>query len=141
MREQAEEFDPVLGPVGLAFRAMMAAFERDAGVGASKSYFLRLIGREDGITQAEVCRRFGADRSRVTRVAQSLEKEGLVVRERGGDDRRTVRLHLTDKGRDVVEGFPKGHDVFRQRIEEALSREEARELKRLLDKLIDKMSY
>jgi DNA-binding MarR family transcriptional regulator len=96
---------------------------------------------EDGITQTEVCRRFGEDRSWVTRVAQSLEREGLVLRERDPDDGRAVRLRLTDKGRALIVGFPEGYGIFRRRIEWALSEEEARELWHLLDNLIEAMNY
>jgi MarR family transcriptional regulator, organic hydroperoxide resistance regulator len=141
VRQEAEEFDPVLGPLGLAFRAMMGAFEHDTGVGASKSYFLRLIAREDGLSQGEVCRRFGVDPSRVTRVVQSLEGEGLVSRERSPDDNRVVLLHLTEKGRNFVEGFPESHKGFERRVAEALSDEEIKQLRRLLNKLVDAMQY
>jgi DNA-binding MarR family transcriptional regulator len=52
-----------------------------------------------------------------------------------------VLLHLTEKGRNFVEGFPEKHKGFERRVAEALSEEEAKELRRLLDKLVDAMRY
>ena len=42
----------------------------------------------------------------VTYVMDRLEAQGLVVRERSGDDRRVVRAHLTSKGRSRWVIFP-----------------------------------
>jgi MarR family transcriptional regulator, 2-MHQ and catechol-resistance regulon repressor len=44
----------------------------------------------------------------VTVVVSNLEKRGLVERERQADDRRMIRIHLTEQGRKLIECvFPK----------------------------------
>jgi MarR family 2-MHQ and catechol resistance regulon transcriptional repressor len=46
-------------------------------------------------------------KSNVVAVIDKLEKQGLVKRQRSTDDRRCVFVHLTEKGRDLIqELFP-----------------------------------
>jgi MarR family transcriptional regulator, 2-MHQ and catechol-resistance regulon repressor len=71
----------------------------------------------------------------VTVVVDNLEKHGLVRRERQADDRRMVEIHLTPKGRKLIE------QVFPRHVQEVvrefsvLSAEEQEELRRLCRKL------
>lgn len=46
------------------------------------------------------------DAGAMTRLLDRLEAKGLLERERSQDDRRVVRLKLTDAGRDVVRHIP-----------------------------------
>jgi MarR family 2-MHQ and catechol resistance regulon transcriptional repressor len=71
----------------------------------------------------------------VTYVMDRLETQGLVVRERSGDDRRVVRAHLTTKGRATIEGVFPGHVGFVQGLVQGLGSEERDELRVLLKKL------
>ena len=133
------EFDAVLTPLGLAFRAMLRAFERDTGLGAPRWFVLKMLAEEDGLSQGAICQRFDQDPSRVTRLAQALEADGLVRRERGPADNRVVRLYLTDEGRALVREFPGKHERFEHRVRLAMSDEEIQELRRLLGSLTDAM--
>lgn len=45
----------------------------------------------------------------MTLVVDQLEKRGLVRRERAGEDRRTVRVHLTDAGQSLVANLFPSH--------------------------------
>jgi len=71
----------------------------------------------------------------VTYVMDRLETQGMVVRERSGDDRRVVRAHLTTRGRDTIEGVFPGHVGFVRGLVEGLEPDECDELRRLLKKL------
>jgi DNA-binding MarR family transcriptional regulator len=122
----------VLVPLGRAFRGAIKAFERDTGVGAPRWFLLEMIAGEEGLSQGDVCRRFEQDPSRITRLAQALEADGLVRRERDGEDSRVVRLYLTDEGRGLVGTFPGRREAFERRVERAMSEGELRELRRLL---------
>jgi MarR family transcriptional regulator, organic hydroperoxide resistance regulator len=135
----AEEEDLALVPVGLAFRSMLRAFERDTGVGAPRWFLLSMVAEKDGLSQGEVCRRFEQDPSRVTRLAQGLENDGLIRRERGPGDNRVVRMYLTEAGRELVREFPKRLVRFERRVSRAISGEELGELRRLLGVLTEAM--
>lgn len=71
----------------------------------------------------------------VTYVMDRLEAQGLVARERSGDDRRVVRAHLTSKGRATIEGVFPGHIGFVKGLVQALESEERDALRGLLKKL------
>ncbi len=71
----------------------------------------------------------------VTYVMDRLEAQGLVVRERSGDDRRVVRAHLTSKGRDTIAGVFPGHVGFVNGLVDGLDPEERQNLRELLKKL------
>lgn len=53
----------------------------------------------------DICVQLRHDSGAVTRVIDQLEARGLVQRERSLDDRREVKLHLTDAGRKMVESL------------------------------------
>lgn len=55
-----------------------------------------------GTTCAEIARDIGYDKGAMTRLVDTLESNGLVTRERGTEDRRVVRLALTDDGTAVA---------------------------------------
>lgn len=71
----------------------------------------------------------------VTVVVDNLEKHGWVRRERLADDRRMVRIHLTEQGRELIECvFPK-HVGAVVREMSTLAPEEQEELRQLCRKL------
>jgi DNA-binding MarR family transcriptional regulator len=57
-------------------------------------------------TAADIAREYGIDASAVTRLIDRLEKRGLLSRVRSEEDRRVVRLELTDDGRATAEKIP-----------------------------------
>ena len=71
----------------------------------------------------------------VTYVMDRLEAQGMVVRERSGDDRRVVRAHLTTKGRDTIQSVFPGHVGFVRDLVQGLEAGEKDTLRTLLKKL------
>src|SRR5882724_12232096 len=78
--------------------ATAAAFSRH-GVHEGQQFILRQLWAEDGQTPGEIARRLGLATPTVTRAATRMEAAGLLRREPHPDDRRMVRLRLTDRGR------------------------------------------
>ena len=127
----------MLMPLGLAFKRMMALVERETGLSAPKWFVLVILSREDGIGQGEISRLYGVDPSRVTRIGQGLESDGLVLRERDPEDNRVVRMYLTEEGR--LRELPELNSQVEARIREVLSAEELEELQRMLGLLAEGM--
>lgn len=136
LAEAAGERDPVLAPVlvplGLAFKRMAALVERETGVSARRWFVLSMLDKEDGVSQGDMCQRFELDPSRLTRIGQTLEREGLIRRERDPEDNRVVRVYLTEKGREKLRQRPGLREELGRRISGALSDEEQEELRRML---------
>ena len=81
---------------------------------------------------AQLCHDSGA----LTRLLDQLEARELIQRERSREDRRSIELRLTERGRAVIDGVLPG---VVERLNEALdgyARLDLTELTRLLTKLI-----
>lgn len=76
--------------------------------------------------------------SGMTRIADRLEKDGLIERETPPDNRRVVLVTLTDRGRQVLD---QADHAFRQALEESfsshLSKSDIADLRRLMRKLLE----
>jgi len=137
--EVVRESIPVLAPLGLAFKRMMAMVERETGLSAPKWFVLVVLSRRDGIGQGEVSQLFEVDPSRVTRIAQALEGEGLVRRERDPEDNLVVKMYLTEEGRRWLRKLPDLNRRVEKRIRSVFSEEEHEELQRMLGLLAGAM--
>ena len=132
LAEAKERGDSLLPPLGLAFWRAKRAFEREVGLSAAAWFLLSILIEKDGISQGEVSRRFEIDPSRITRLAQRLQDEGLLRRERDPEDTQVMRLHATEEGRLLIENGRERRDGLEDRIRRELSEEELAEFKRLL---------
>jgi DNA-binding MarR family transcriptional regulator len=77
---------------------------RHAQVGVSRSEAGLLAKLEGGPQQiTALAAHEGLAQPTITRLVENLETRGLVRRERGPEDRRVVRVFLTDDGRRAVD--------------------------------------
>jgi len=87
-------------------RHLRTAFDRRAaGFGLTRAQWraLKLIGREEGLSQRDLAERLEMDPIPVGRVVDRLEKAAFVARRADPVDRRRWRLHLTPQARAVVD--------------------------------------
>ncbi|HET8649031.1 MAG TPA: MarR family transcriptional regulator, partial [Gemmatimonadales bacterium] len=59
--------------------------------------------------QCELAQRILKTSGNMTLVIDNLEKRGLARRERSEEDRRFIRVHLTEAGHDLIERIFPGH--------------------------------
>ena len=130
--EKAGSDGSVMPLLGLAFWRMKHAFERDVGLSAATWFLLTMLIEEDGISQGEVSHRFEVDPSRITRLAQRLEGEGLLRRKRDPEDNRVVRLHISSEGRHLIESRQDHREGFEERLRQGFAQEELAEIRRAL---------
>ena len=86
----------------IAFRAFSRALEERTarhGVSSGQWRFLRVLWREDGITQRELSRRVGLREPTTVIALKSLERSGFVRREKSVEDRRKVHVYLTPEAK------------------------------------------
>jgi MarR family transcriptional regulator, organic hydroperoxide resistance regulator len=132
LAEKAAGDGSLLPLLGLAFWRMKHAFEREVGLSAATWFLLTMLIDEDGISQGEVSHRFEVDPSRITRLAQRLEGEGLLRRERDPEDNRVVRLHATEEGRLLIQSRQERREGFEDHARREFSPEELAEFRRML---------
>lgn len=76
----------------------------DAGlpITMAQSGVLFILVQKDGQKLGELAGALGLDNSALTRMADRLERSGLVERRAGEKDRRARLLHITAKGKSVA---------------------------------------
>ena len=97
--------------------AFIGSTAQGTGISMAGLGVLRLLAARDGLKSSEVAARGWWTPGTVTSVVDTLVRDGYVERRREAADRRVVRLHITDTGRQKVEEAimligPKWHDAF-----------------------------
>lgn len=97
---------------------------RLTGFTSSQSFLLMTLFHEGSLSRGELAARLDWDKSTLTRIADILERDGLVLTLKDDADRRISRLTLTEKGRtawaeikekqrtyysSIISSLPRGH--------------------------------
>lgn len=96
---------------------------------------LHLIEREGPLAIGELAEAEGVAAATMTRVVDRLEKEGLVRRRGSSDDRRSIVLTVTAKGRRSVEQRRRSRTAYIARRLARLSDDQRRALREALPAL------
>ena len=122
-----------------AANALSARLNRplaEAGLTESQFGVLEALLHLGPMHQWELAGKILRTHGNVTLVLGQLEGRGLVRRERGTEDRRCIRVHLTLEGKAVVSGLFPAHAARLAEEMRQLSRDEQRELGRLCRRLM-----
>jgi DNA-binding MarR family transcriptional regulator len=106
--------------------------------GASLLYKLRLSGAET-LRVTALAERLGVDTPTVTRKVQQLERLGLVAKEADPDDRRAIRVRLTDEGVVVLERLLASRREWLCQLLEGWSGDDLRQFAELLGRFTDRL--
>ena len=97
------------------------------------------LAADHPLQMSEIAAQLVGSPSGTTRIADRLEKDGLIVRETPRENRRIVRVQLTDHGRKVL---GEAEQTFRTTLHETfgthLAGSEVSELRRVLRHLLEK---
>lgn len=88
---------------------------------------------DEGLPILEVANRMVERSPGVTRLIDRLEKKELLCRERSTEDRRQVKVTITDKGLDLLKLMDKSVIESNQKMMSGLSEKELEQLIALLD--------
>ncbi len=86
------------------------------GVTASQSFILFDLLAHEGSSMKDMAARIMLDPPAITNFIDRLLKENLVVRIEDPSDRRTLRLHLTNKGKETAQKLLPQADEFNKYI-------------------------
>ena len=107
----------------------------NAGLTSSQFGVLEALYHLGPLCQKELAAKILKSSGNMTLVIDNLEKRSLVRRERDQDDRRYYRIHLTEKGRDLLADLFPLHATLIRREMDCLTSAEKMELGRLCKKL------
>jgi DNA-binding MarR family transcriptional regulator len=138
----AETFEPgrCVGPLINRVRlALLEALDRALSpLNVTSAQYVILSTLASGADSAsQICKGISYDAGAMTRMIDRLEQRGLLQRVRVADDRRTVRLQLTDEGKAL---YPKMRASAMEVINGLLrgfTKAEARQLEDFLKRMLE----
>jgi len=85
------------------YRSLQYRFLRDGphDITHMDSKVLEFFARNAGASQADLVAHSNRDKAQVARLIKGLKERGLLEGEADAEDRRSIRLHLTSRGKEV----------------------------------------
>ncbi len=125
-----------VGGLAAAFRKSLDLELAPYGVTASQWPILSLCYSGKSDTPSDLARVLPIDAAAVTRLLDRLEAKGLICREPHPNDRRSVRVELTKRGRALVPKLRPLIDKNNSKFLEGLSKTELSLISSLFPKLL-----
>src|SRR4051795_2082805 len=119
--------------VELVVRSHLDELVRPAGITALQYTSLTVLERHDGLSAAQLARDSFVTAQSIADLVRSLENRGLVRRERLPENRRELRIYLTDEGRALLADHAAEVAELEQRMTASLSAPEAAQLRHALN--------
>ena len=130
-----ETAPPIHFAISQAAKAATRAFEAQlAGAGGSLATWLVLIAlNENGWKlQSELTKDVGVRGPTLTHHLNNMELNGLIVRNRLADDRRSHLVEMTDLGRSTLDGLKQTALAYDAKLRAALTEKELAALRDML---------
>lgn len=105
------------------------------GVTPIQSLILRFIAEEDGLTATALARRSELDMATLTGIIDRLEGAGIIERKTNPEDRRSLLICLTSRGKDMAQKVGEIIEEANQEFTEHLNEEERSKIFNLLARL------
>jgi len=99
-------------------------------------YNLDLISRMGNPTSTELAERLGITKPSVSAIVNKLIEKGYVRKEQSEDDQRSYHLHLSEKGKSLIEAEHKIYRAFALHIRTTLESEEQEQFVQILQKIL-----
>ncbi len=103
------------------------------GIGTSEFDFIHVVRKTPGITQAEICKKLGIDKSAVARQTANLESRDYLIRKPNPADGRSQLLYSAKKSERLKSSKAHVEAEFYEWLAATLSENEREEFARLLD--------
>lgn len=95
------------------------------------------LWNEDGINQQELAKRASKEKSTITRQIEGLVKKELVIKQKGGIDKRDKLIYLTENGKKIeTEALSVAWDIT-QEAEKGIEEQELLIFKKVLQQIIE----
>jgi len=99
---------------------------------ATQAMVIRFLYDEDGVTSIELGKKTELDSSTMTGILDRLESAGLIARKDNLDDRRSIRIFLTDKGKATGKEVAARMETANNEFYKRMKKEDAKELRRII---------
>lgn len=96
----------------------------EEGIDGYQHIYIMKICNNPGVSQEQLSRMIYVNKSTVARQIAALEKKGFVKRRNGRDDKRTMLLYPTQKGRRIYPKVKQTACKWNERLMEGFSEQE-----------------
>lgn len=120
---------------GRIFERLLQRYAVD-DVNGSQGRILYVLWQEDRLSIAELSERTGLAKTTLTSMLDRLEKNGVLVREPDGVDRRMTRLLLTEKSRAMEKKYSEVSNEMTRLFYRDFSEEEIRDFEHMLERIL-----
>lgn len=100
-----------------------------------QNLIMMLLWEQDGLNQNAIAERLKKDKTNIARMVLNLEQKGFIHRVCGEDDKRSLRVYLTDEGRELGNEIIPISEEFNQLVCQGISNEEMDQVRRVLLKI------
>jgi len=107
------------------------------GVTISQCHAIVEIGRSGEVSLSELAELLALDKSTMSRTINNLVEDGLVIRELDPEDRRYVKIKLTDKGIKIFKDIEESMDRYYKAIFNSVPEEKREQVLDSLKLLIE----
>jgi len=125
----------LLMQVGRLMADRMRVRMEKIGLHMAQGFALFCLRNCEGAAQSEIALASHLSAASVTSMLQRMERDGWVVRERDPDDRRVLRVYLSDKSRELYDEAEASFQEMERGILRVLRPDEQEKLHELLSKL------
>ena len=122
----------LLNQANQAVRSRLEQDLRPLGLTGIQYTVLSIVGSRDGISSAELSRRFFVTPQTMNEIVGALERRGLLVREESAQSRRILTARLTPEGVALLARADDVADTIEAEAFGSLSDEDFAELRRIL---------
>lgn len=107
----------------------------DCQLAPEQQLVMALLMKREGLSQNEIAEQLRKDKSGLTRMLGSLEKKGFIERRGCPNDRRCMKVFLTDSGRALKDDIDVVTQTTKELLLEGFTEQEKKELWSLLARL------
>lgn len=133
------KFEMRLGRLIRMYYSRIQSQLAEVGLYRGQPPILMLLYKNDGMSQKEMARALNLSPATMTVTLKRMEKAGLVLREMDEHDQRILRVHLSEKGREMCETGESRIGVVTAELLEGFTLEEQQQLNEYLGRIARNM--
>ncbi len=129
-----------VGLLGRLYDRHLQSGLKEFGVAPGQFAPLVMLFEQDGLTQAELCRRINVEQPTMANTLARMERDGLIKRKADTGDKRRTLVFLTSKAKDAQSKIMGAVRNVSNQALSGLSASEQDEVFRLLSQMVDNLA-
>ena len=128
-----------IGLLGRLYDRRLQEMLKDFGVAPGQFAPLVMLFEQDGLTQAELCRRINVEQPTMANTLQRMERDGLIRRKNDPADKRRSLVHLSPRAREMQAKVMESARAVSNQTVKGLSAGDQDDMFRLIARMVDNL--